>query len=304
MKKYGIVLVALAAILVLGYFVMWFFLCQTHAMKVSRLVNKEMDYFLAGNTAQALSEQRAVLQKFRGQYSRHQASRYYQQLNGILNKYDYILSSVTNADSSVSRLTLLNYWAELVRAAEDRGEYSSGSVPLGAIKPLLVKYCTAYEKISGDLAGYTNAFLTSPLVISYRDFQYLLKGKATVLAGYLSSSDTNLQALALDEVLADNMKPMSKNVVAFFRTSPSSSLKKKSVRTLAGMKEFKEGDISEFIRQQLSAPGEEPDSEFIYMLGNSKRRDFLQPVSLLTNSTNGSVRDAALDACNRLRKLP
>jgi len=284
MKRYLLIGLVVIFIILLTYFGMWFFLCQTFTLEISSILHPEFKF--QDNTQKIISLNQKFINKFL-----KRSGKFEQKVYSIINKYNMILSSETN---NVMGLKLL-YWSELLDTALERADYAQKTVPLGFMKKPLSDWMNIWTK-NKDLI--TSEELKKNLKNKAWIYKSILAGKKKALEDKIFSGDLESIAEALEEIEKTGLKSMKETVYNLFSSTTNTQIKTKSVRALIVLGEVKTEKVKTYVNQILES--NTVTADFIDIVANLKLKEFLEPISKLTNSKDPLIKDAAYNAFSRL----
>lgn len=300
MKKPILVAGGVIAFLLLTYFTMWFFLCQTFAIKINTILTPIYSTIGTKNGDAFVKNFNASKDSFIEKYGARDQDVFIKSISSVFNDYSNKFDSKANFDDLKTKVLELNYMSDMINIALGRALYIDKSVPLGAMRKSLLVYSTTFKSIEETLDNNPDTDLTEKPIKSYRDYQYILDGKENVLRGYLKGGMKKRIMIALEQIDRDKIKKLSEEVAAVFKTTSDLEIKFTCIKTFFALSQPKNADMDKFLMGILAQKDIPIDA--IELAGQTYNRDYMPFLIVLTNNnTKQDVRDAALTAISRMQ---
>jgi hypothetical protein len=295
MKKYLVIAAVVLAIVLGGYFTMWFFLCQTAALEVSSILKPQFSEAVTSRLVELNGKAQTRIAK---KALAAPGNRFFQKMNQVVSRGADRLSASTNL--ILARCDRLAYWGDLLDLALERADYAQSSVPLGAVRPLLESWEKEWTMLEQDPAMVSRTNERA----AFRDrawiYHSLLKGKKNALTEYLNTGKPSQVLLALDDIEKNSYKDMKYLVLGLFNSASDDAIKLKAARVLMALDWAKDKTVRAYIVSVLGRADVAVTADFVDLVANLKTGEFLVPIAALTNSKDESLREAAFNAFSRI----
>jgi hypothetical protein len=300
MKRFLLTLGIVVVALVLVYFAMWYFLSQTYAVKVVKLlqpVAAALDSSSAEEFADAFKKSKGLLD---GMFKPEDRSPFSEDLRKAFNRFEGDILALPDPSLLSSRISRLSFYADVLNVALSRALYEDRSVPLGAVKQPLLRYVKSYDMNADMIESNTNMQLTEKVIKNYRNYLFILKGKKEVLQSYLTSGNKIRVLVALDEIEKNKVKGLESEVETLFRDATDEEVKFESVKTAMAFPKYKNQAMEYYIISSLQEG--RANKDLIELAGQTHNTNYLPFLAQYTNKTaSEEVRDAALTAMSRIK---
>lgn len=300
MKRFLITLGIVAAALVLVYLSMWYFLSQTYAVKVAKLLQPiatALDSASAEEFADAFKKSKDQLDQM---FTSDDRTPFPEALRKVFTKFEGDILSMPDPNALDSRVSRLSFYAETLNVALGRAIYEDGSVPLGAVRKPLLTFVKSYEKDANAIESSTNLQMTEKTIKNYRNYLFILQGKKDVLHNYLTSGNKIRVLVALDEIEKNKVKGLGEEIEALFKNTADEDLKFESVRTAMSIPNYKNQAMEDYLVSLLKEGKANEDT--IELVGQTYNTNYLSFLFQYTNKTaSEEVKDAALTAISRIK---
>jgi hypothetical protein len=298
MKRVISIVFIVLVILGLGYFGMWFSLSQFSAMKVAWISKTVSPTISSSDTSGFKTAYRKAQQRISADGLKASATKFSARLNDICTRY---ADGVQTGDTSKPdyKGLQLAFLAEIIDTGLERAEYSEVSVPLGALKPVLLNYIALVKQNEPTLKALGRSETTGLIIKSEREYRFLLEGKLKVLSEMLNSNDATNIMVALKEIENSKIKRIAPVVLNIFQKTQNPELKMQAARTLFGMQMYKNAGLNDYLVGLLAEKKRAP--EVISLLSTTDDPVFLKQIIPLTNSMDPEIKDAAVNAAARLK---
>jgi len=307
MKKVISIAVSVIAFFVIFYFSMWFFLGQIPVLKIKPYVTPLAD------TLNNIDNFPAVFNKLDKQFvvdfNTHASKQdkvnssskgFYRTIKTIFNDYQTTLLDWNSYNDEKKLTIIFDFWGNFLELALSRAQYSSKTVPLGAMKELLLSYINAYksklsiiENLPDDLYG--------DIENTYRTCASLIDGRDVILKGYLKSGDVRKIKIVCEAVKNQSIKEMKDDLANLFKTTQDESLKMVLAQALLTIKyanpEFDQYVLNE-LKKQLNS-GEYYD--FLSLVGSSGNKAYIKPLEEMLPSFSADIQESLKNAVLKLK---
>lgn len=308
MKKIITIVVSVVAFFVIFYFSTWFFLGQVPVLKIKPYVaplsetfnnfdnfptvfnklNKQFDADFNKNA----SKQNKVNSSGKG---------FYPTVKEIFADCQTKLIDWNSYTDEKKVTVILDFWGDFVNLALSRAQYSSKTVPLGAMKNVLLDYIKAYKGKVALIGSSSENELYSRVEKNYRTYASLIFGRDVILRAYLKSGEMSKIKIVCAEVKQDRIKDMKDDLGNLFKNTQDESLKMTLAQALLTI-QYTDPMFDQYVLNKLKIllnSGEYYD--FLSLVGSSGNQAYIKPLQDMLPSYSADIQEALKNAVLKLK---
>ena len=307
MKKVITIAGVVIAFFVLFYFSMWFFLGQMPVLKIKPYVAP------LAETLNNLDNFPAVFNKLDKQFvvdfNKHASKQ--DKVNSSGKGFYPIVKEIFadcktklidwNSYSDEKKVTVIfDFWGDFVNLSLSRAQYSSKTVPLGAMKEVLLDYIKAYDSKLSIIDNLPDD-LYGDVENNYRTYASLISGRDVILRAYLKSGDARKIKIVCEAVKQDSIKNMKDDLSNLFKNTQDESLKMTLTQALLTI-QYTDPMFDQYVLNQLKMQlnsGEYYD--FLSLIGSSGNRAYIKPIEDMLPSFSVDIQEALKNAVLKLK---
>lgn len=302
MKKIIIVTGSVIAFFVIFYFSTWFFLGQLPVLKMKPYVAPLSD------TLNNLDNFPIVFNKLNKQFDASAQDKVNSSGKGFYPTVKEIFADCQtklidwNSYTDEKKVTvILDFWGDFVNLALSRAQYTSKTVPLGAMKDVLLDYIKAYKEKVALIGSSSENELYSRVEKNYRTYASLIFGRDVILRDYLKSGEMSKIKIVCAEVKKDRIKDMKDDLGNLFKNTQDESLKMTLAQALLTI-QYTDSMFDQYVLNKLKTllnSGEYYD--FLSLVGSSGNKAYIKPLEDMQASYSDDIQEALKNAVLKLK---